>query len=150
MIIGLAAFVAFLPSVEARGREAHDPEHRAQRQDTTGTLDGFDDGGSALGVEVAAFLERTARCADEYDEQTDDGGDHAEPAAEPQHLGLQLYLAHGEKDVLMPVEEMRTLAAALAGKSNVIYVEIEGGDHDSPCFYPPAMEWLLEQAKARP
>jgi len=61
---------------------------------------------------------------------------------------MPLYLSHGEKDDLIPVEEMRDLAARLSGKSNVTYVEIPGGDHDSPCFYEPAMEWLLKQAEA--
>ena len=70
------------------------------------------------------------------------------PLHNAERLNMPLYLAHGEQDDLIPVDEMRALAAALAAKPNVTYVEIEGGDHDSPCFHRPAMEWLLRQAEA--
>jgi len=70
------------------------------------------------------------------------------PLFNADRLTMPLYLAHGEKDALLPVDEMRALAAKLSTKSNVTYVEIPGGDHDSPCFYVPAMEWLLEKAEA--
>jgi len=61
-------------------------------------------------------------------------------------LTMPLYLSHGEKDALMPVEQMRALAGRLAKKGNATYVEIKDGNHDSPCFHPPAMEWLLQNA----
>ena len=69
------------------------------------------------------------------------------PLYNTEKFTMPLYLAHGEKDDLIAVEQMRALAAALAAKPNVTYVEIPGGDHDSPCFHPPAMEWILKQAE---
>jgi dipeptidyl aminopeptidase/acylaminoacyl peptidase len=68
------------------------------------------------------------------------------PLFNADRLTMPLYLAHGEKDALMPVEQMRALAAKLSGRSGVAFAEIKGGNHDSPCFYGPAIEWLLQNA----
>ena len=62
-------------------------------------------------------------------------------------LGMPIYLCHGDNDPNIPVEESRTLVAALEkhGKKH-IYVELKGGHHDSPIpELPKGIDWLLEQ-----
>jgi pimeloyl-ACP methyl ester carboxylesterase len=60
-------------------------------------------------------------------------------------LTMPVFLAHGENDALMPVAEMRALAAKLAGRSDCTYTEVAGGDHDSPLARTPAVDWLLRR-----
>jgi pimeloyl-ACP methyl ester carboxylesterase len=65
--------------------------------------------------------------------------DHS-PAFRAERLAMPLFIAHGEKDALMPVAQMRFLASRLG--DNAEYVEIPGGGHDSPLACPQATEWL--------
>jgi len=48
-------------------------------------------------------------------------------------LTMPVYLSHGAADALIPVEPTRALAKRLQEQGRPVkYVEIEGGDHDSP------------------
>jgi dipeptidyl aminopeptidase/acylaminoacyl peptidase len=50
-----------------------------------------------------------------------------------ERLTMPLYLSHGAADALIPVEPTRALAQRLQELERTVkYVEIEGGDHDSP------------------
>ncbi len=51
-------------------------------------------------------------------------------AAEAGRLTLPLLVVHGDADPLIPVAQSRRLAAALAGRLNLTYLEIPGGDHE--------------------
>ncbi|MFA7160658.1 MAG: alpha/beta fold hydrolase, partial [Kiritimatiellia bacterium] len=63
---------------------------------------------------------------------------------------MPVFLAHGDNDAIIPVEESRTFAAALE-KSNkkFIYTELNNGHHDSPI--PEAvrgLDWILKENPA--
>ncbi len=45
---------------------------------------------------------------------------------------IPIYLSHGTADALMPVSQSRRLAGALANHPHFTYIEIPGGNHDSP------------------
>lgn len=47
-------------------------------------------------------------------------------------LNKSIFLSHGTEDILMPVSQTRHFAAAMAENPNFTYVEIPGGNHDSP------------------
>ncbi|NLB55679.1 MAG: alpha/beta hydrolase [Lentisphaerae bacterium] len=49
-------------------------------------------------------------------------------------LTMPVYLAHGELDIIMPVEQARRLAVRLKDKKDFFYTEIPGGNHDSPIY----------------
>lgn len=68
------------------------------------------------------------------------------PCFHAERLTMPLFTAHGERDGLMPVEQLRQLAVRLNGQPNFIYVEVAGGNHDSPLFLPSAMTWIIQQA----
>jgi pimeloyl-ACP methyl ester carboxylesterase len=61
-------------------------------------------------------------------------------------LDMPVYLCHGDNDVIIPVEESRTLVAALTKLGrNPLYVEIPGGHHDSPIpELTQGIDWLLK------
>ncbi len=63
-------------------------------------------------------------------------------------LTMPLLLVHAEGDAAVPVEESRQLAAELKGKKDFTYVEMPGGNHDSPIFYTPMWDWLGSQVEA--
>ena len=48
--------------------------------------------------------------------------------------GKRIFYAQGTFDQLMPVADARRLAGAMAEERGFAYVEIPGGDHDSPLF----------------
>lgn len=51
----------------------------------------------------------------------------------PERLrGIPLYYAHGSNDEIMPVSCSRRLAAKLCDREDFAYLEMPGGDHDSP------------------
>jgi pimeloyl-ACP methyl ester carboxylesterase len=59
-------------------------------------------------------------------------------------LTMLVFLAHGEHDALMPVEQSRALAAALSDGPSFRYIETPG-DHDSPLeLAGEAVDWLRE------
>lgn len=60
-------------------------------------------------------------------------------------LTMPIYFAHGEADVLMPVEQARDLAQALQHQKYFSYYEIPGGSHDSPLWDKGALEFLKRQ-----
>ena len=66
---------------------------------------------------------------------------------------IPFYLGHGETDVLMPVEQSRRMAAAMAEAPRFIYHEIQGKGHDAPLLYGQQcsddcsfniLDWLVE------
>jgi len=66
--------------------------------------------------------------------------------AHARRLTMPLFVCHGDKDILIPVEESRRLAAALEGVSTFTYQELPGGHHDSPLFGFEMGEWLEKYA----
>jgi pimeloyl-ACP methyl ester carboxylesterase len=63
-----------------------------------------------------------------------------------EHIGrltMPVFVAHGENDALMPVEEMRRLAEVMNDADNFAYVEIAGGNHDSPLARIDAFDWVM-------
>lgn len=60
-------------------------------------------------------------------------------------LAMPVYLCHGNADVIIPVEESRTLASELKKLGRKCeYVELKNGHHDSPipeCL--PGIDWVL-------
>ncbi len=59
------------------------------------------------------------------------------PLFHPEALaGIPIYLAHGTRDELMPVAQSRRFAAAMADNPDFTYIELPGGDHDSPIGIP--------------
>jgi dipeptidyl aminopeptidase/acylaminoacyl peptidase len=56
--------------------------------------------------------------------------------AHADRLTMPFFLASGERDVLVPIEKVRLLAAALKDKPTFRFQEIPGGDHDSPLWLP--------------
>lgn len=57
-------------------------------------------------------------------------------------LTMPLLLAHATGDGIVPVEQSRVLWQRLSGRPQVTYVEIEGGDHDSPLHGGGLLGWL--------
>lgn len=57
-------------------------------------------------------------------------------------LTMPVYLAHGERDILMPVEQSRNLAQAMQPHKYFCYHEIAGGNHDSPLWDEDAWEFV--------
>jgi pimeloyl-ACP methyl ester carboxylesterase len=68
------------------------------------------------------------------------------PLFNAERLTMPVFVAHGEQDALMPVTQARALAAKLKGRPTFTYVEVPGGNHDSPLFCREAIDWLLKQA----
>ena len=60
-------------------------------------------------------------------------------------LTMPIYLSQGELDTIMPVYQSRDLAAAMRGNPMFTYIEIPGGNHDSPLIDANAISWLIEQ-----
>jgi len=60
-------------------------------------------------------------------------------------LTMPLFVCHGDDDKIIPVEESRRLAAALADVPTFSYLELPGGHHDSPLFAFDLEEWLASQ-----
>ncbi len=57
-------------------------------------------------------------------------------------LTMPLFLSHATGDDIIPVEQSRNLQQRLSHASNVTYVEIEGGNHDSPLHGSGMLKWL--------
>jgi pimeloyl-ACP methyl ester carboxylesterase len=51
--------------------------------------------------------------------------------AHADRLTMPVVLTMGECDAVIPVEETRKIAAAMAGRNNFTYVEVPGGAHDA-------------------
>ena len=64
-------------------------------------------------------------------------------------LTMPLFLAHGDADVLVPVEHSRKLAAAMAryhSQPAFTYVEVPGGDHEAALpYFTQALQWVCRQ-----
>lgn len=67
------------------------------------------------------------------------------PLYQTARLTMPVFLAHGERDTLMPVSQMRALAAELAGRQDCVYSEMVKGGHDAPLTCQPAMDWLIKR-----
>jgi pimeloyl-ACP methyl ester carboxylesterase len=63
-------------------------------------------------------------------------------------LSMPIYLAHGESDILMPVEQARNLAQAMQTQKYFCYHEISGGNHDSPLWDEDAWEFAKTQLES--
>ena len=61
------------------------------------------------------------------------------------NLAMPVFFAHGGADALIPVEQARRLAAAMAGRLAFEYVEIPDGNHDSPLWGPRALAFFARQ-----
>ena len=57
-------------------------------------------------------------------------------------LTMPVFLAHATGDAVIPVQQSRDLYKLLKGKPNVEYVEIDGGDHDTPLHHDAMPKWL--------
>ncbi len=62
-------------------------------------------------------------------------------------LTMPLFLAHATGDDLIPVQQSRELHRCLAGAARFRYVEIEGGDHDTPLHTGGMLDWMEEQGR---
>ena len=62
--------------------------------------------------------------------------------AHADRITVPTVLTHGEADTLIPVEEARAVAAALAGNAEFRYIEVPGGDHDSAVWVDVDLETL--------
>ena len=61
-------------------------------------------------------------------------------------LTMPVYIAHGDDDRIIPVEQSRQLAAVLKDKLDFKYVEQPGGHHDSPLsLMPEGLDWVMGQ-----
>jgi pimeloyl-ACP methyl ester carboxylesterase len=61
-------------------------------------------------------------------------------------LTMPVYVAHGDVDASVPVEQSRALAALCRDKANFRYHEMAGGDHESPLepqILEEGIEWML-------
>ena len=47
-------------------------------------------------------------------------------------LSMPLFFIHGGADVIIPVEQARSLAEKMKKRKNFFYTEVPGGNHDSP------------------
>ena len=67
---------------------------------------------------------------------------------------IPVFLMHGSRDELIPVSQSRRFAAAMAENDLFAYVEIPGGNHDSPLPYsemePPysPLAWVMSHCRA--
>ncbi len=57
---------------------------------------------------------------------------------------VPIFFAHGGADEIIPTEQARRLASQMAARPHFRYVEVAGGNHDSPLWlYPEALEKML-------
>ena len=63
-------------------------------------------------------------------------------------LTMPLFLSHATGDEVIPVEQSRELRHCLSTGKNLMYVEIEGGDHDSPLYKSNMLAWLEKEVLA--
>jgi pimeloyl-ACP methyl ester carboxylesterase len=62
-----------------------------------------------------------------------------------QRLTMPLFFSHATGDETIPVEQSRGLHRCLSAARNATYVEIEGGNHDTPLHKSGVLEWLDRQ-----
>ncbi|HOL66191.1 MAG TPA: alpha/beta hydrolase [bacterium] len=65
--------------------------------------------------------------------------------ANASRLTMPVFLGHGECDAIIPVEQSRQLKQLLMGKDNFRFLEITGGDHDSPLALEEPFLWMEKQ-----
>jgi len=58
-------------------------------------------------------------------------------------LTMPVYLAHGEADTLIPVEQSRNLAQVMQHQKYFYYREVPGGNHDSPLWDEDAWKFAM-------
>ncbi|GMU22519.1 MAG: hypothetical protein AMXMBFR13_26050 [Phycisphaerae bacterium] len=62
-----------------------------------------------------------------------------------ERLTMPVYVVHGSDDAIIPVEQARGLAAAAAGRETFDYLEVPGGDHETPLsLMEPGLKWILQ------
>lgn len=59
------------------------------------------------------------------------------------NLSMPVYISHGIKDAIIPVDQVRQIKGKLKFNKNFLYNEIEGGDHDSPIYDDKALDWIM-------
>lgn len=52
---------------------------------------------------------------------------------------------HGSRDSIIPVSQTRALASAMEDSPTFAYIEVPGGDHDSPLSRIEASDWVFSQ-----
>ena len=57
---------------------------------------------------------------------------------------MPIYISHGADDEIIPVSQVRQLNEKLSSNKNYRYVEIEGGEHDSPILDKEAFDWAMK------
>lgn len=57
-------------------------------------------------------------------------------------LTMPVFIAHATGDDIIPVEQSQKLKQRLSHASNLTYVEIEGGHHDTPLHESGMLQWL--------
>lgn len=62
-------------------------------------------------------------------------------------LTMPVLVAHALGDGVIPVEQPRALRRAMDGAANLKYLEIEGGNHDTPLSKGGMIPWLEEQVQ---
>jgi pimeloyl-ACP methyl ester carboxylesterase len=55
---------------------------------------------------------------------------------------MPVAVVHGTADDIIPVSQPRRLAAAVGDKTDFVYIEIPGGDHDSPLSRIDILDYL--------
>jgi len=61
-------------------------------------------------------------------------------------LQMPVWLCHGARDDLIPVEQTRRLAGAMATAPDFVYMEAPDGGHDAPlAMMPEAVRWALRR-----
>lgn len=64
--------------------------------------------------------------------------------AHADQLSMPVFLCHGADDKLMPISQSRDLAERMADRPNFRYVEIPGGNHDSPLWQGEGFDWVMD------
>ncbi len=54
-------------------------------------------------------------------------------------------IVHGTADAIIPVSQTRDLAAAMGNRTEFAYIEVPGGDHDSPLSHVDVLDWVLSE-----
>ncbi len=61
-----------------------------------------------------------------------------------ERLTMPVCIVHGARDVVIPVEQSRALAAKLSGRPSIHYRELPEGDHETPLRHMSwALDWVL-------
>ena len=54
-------------------------------------------------------------------------------------------IVHGTADAIIPVSQTWDPAAAMDNRAEFAYIEVPGGDHDSPLSHVGVLDWVLSE-----